>query len=249
MRYFDCHVHLASSDQTGFDRFVAYVGSRSGLVGCNLVLNTREEVSVVSARVNDLPSKAVVIPPLALEFDVPDSLKASRWCKIHPSLHRVTRQRIREVLRIVDSAGVAGVMIHHFPWGDDLEHNTGLELVIEVARAFPQIPVVATHGGGYESWQLRAHTARLRNVYYDFSVTFAVYEGTDHLRPWVQYVQRRKDRLLFGSDWPSAEAEPQLQTAACLAKEGGLGEDALESQLLENSSRLWSSRPNFEQDL
>jgi len=125
-----------------------------------------------------------------------------------------------------------------------MEHNTGLDLVIEVARAFPQLPVVATHGGGYESWQLRAHTARLANVFYDLSVTFAVYDHTDYLKPWSQYVQRRRNRILFGSDWPSANPEPQLAEAVRLAEAVGVSASDLEHQMLENSSKLWPAKSN-----
>lgn len=241
MRYFDCHLHLASPDSAGFTKLVEYLGARRDLVGANLVLNTPDEVAVVAARLGELPPHVVVVPPLPLGVDVPASLRASRWWKVHPALHEVTRERIPEVVRAFGSVGGAGVMVHHFPWGDRLEHNTGLELVIALARAFPEVPVVATHGGGYESWPLRAHTARLPNVYYDFSVTFSVFAGTDYVRPWVQYVQKRRNRILFGSDWPSAEAEPQLELAARLASEVGVGAEDLQAQLLENSRRLWPS--------
>jgi predicted TIM-barrel fold metal-dependent hydrolase len=244
MRYFDCHLHLGSSDDAGFTRFLAYVGTRSDLVGGNLVINTPEEASVVEKRLAELPPHIKIVPPLPLEFDVPASLTTSGWWKVHPALHQVDRGRIPEVVRLVSSRPTtAGVMVHHFPWGDRLEHNTGLELVIELARAFPKMPIVATHGGGYESWPLRAHTARLGNVYYDFSVSFAIYKGTDHVRVWTQYVQKRRNRILFGSDWPSADAEPQLDEAVRLAAEAGVGADELERQLLENSNSLWPRSP------
>jgi predicted TIM-barrel fold metal-dependent hydrolase len=241
MRYFDCHVHLASSDDDGFTKFVQYVRGRADLVACNLVLNTADELAVVARRRGELPSNVVVIPPVPLDLEVPAALSTSGWWKVHPTLHAITRDRIPAVVEKLRAVGAKGVMVHHFPWGDRLEHNTGLELVIELARALPDVPVVATHGGGYESWHLRAHTARLGNVYYDFSITFATFAGTDFLRPWVQYVQKRRNRILFGSDWPSAEAEPQLESAIRLAAEGGLAADALGAQLLENSKRLWSS--------
>ncbi|MCU1347483.1 MAG: hypothetical protein JWO56_513 [Acidobacteria bacterium] len=247
MRYFDCHMHLASPDDAGFTKFAEYVRARGSLVGCNLVLNTADEIAVVSRRLSELPANVVVVPPFPLDVEVPAELRASRWWKVHPTLHEITHARIPAVIERLGALDAAGVMVHHFPWGDRLEHNTGLELIIEIARAFPALPVVATHGGGYESWRLRAHTARLTNVYYDFSMTFWTYAGTDFVRPWVQFVEKRKNRILFGSDWPSAEAEPQLESAIRLAGEGGLGPEALGAQMLENSKRLWSSAKGGEQ--
>ncbi len=242
MRYFDCHLHLASPDSAGLTKFREYVASRVGLVGGNLVLNTSAEMAIVDKCLGEIPQGIVVVPPLPLDLKVPPSLRRSGWWKIHPTLHEISRERIPEVVRCLASVNPAGIMVHHFPWGDQLEHNTGLELVIAVARAFPEIPVVATHGGGYESWQLRAHTARLRNVYYDFSVSFSVFQGTDLLRPWIQYLQKRSNRILFGSDWPSAEAEAQLEEAVRLAAQASVTAAALEALLLENSTRLWSPR-------
>jgi predicted TIM-barrel fold metal-dependent hydrolase len=246
VRYFDCHLHLASPDSAGFTRFGEYVASRAGLVGGNLVLNTSAEIAIVGERLAELPERIVVVPPLPLDLKVPASLRRSGWWKVHPTLHEISRERIPDVVRCLASLNPAGIMVHHFPWGDRLEHNTGLELVIAVARALPEIPVVATHGGGYESWQLRAHTARLPNVYYDFSVTFSIFQGTDLLRPWIQYVQKRRNRILFGSDWPSAEAEPQLDEAVRLANDAGVTASLLEALLLENSSRLWSPKESSE---
>jgi predicted TIM-barrel fold metal-dependent hydrolase len=239
MRYYDCHVHLGSSDPLGFAKFLGYLRERPQLEGCNLILNTPEELAIVDEHFEQIPPNVVVVPALPLDFEVPRRLSVSGWWKVHPTLHRVNKERIPEVLRLIESNPTAGVMVHHFPWGDRLEHNTGLELVIEIARAFPQTPVVATHGGGYESWQLRAHTSRLPNVFYDFSITFSVYADTDHLRPWSQYVTHRRNRILFGSDWPSADPEPQLQQAVRLAADAGLSADLLENHLLENSYKLW----------
>lgn len=56
--------------------------------------------------------------------------------------------------------------------------------MIALAQAMPDMPVLATHGGGYESWAFRAHTGSLPNVLYDFSVTMAYYRGSDLLRPF-----------------------------------------------------------------
>ena len=137
MRYFDCHLHLASPDAVGFERFTQHLAERDGFVGGNLVLNTAAEVSIVADRLSKVPAGINIIPPLPLAGDLPAALRRSGWWKIHPALHEVSRERIPEVVRSLDAVRPAGVMIHHFPWGDRLEHNTGLELVIAVARAFP----------------------------------------------------------------------------------------------------------------
>jgi len=239
MRYFDCHLHLPSPDDYGFVRFREYMQSHPNLVGCNLILNSEPEMTVVERRLRELPDCVQIVPPLPLDLNIPDRLHSLRWYKIHPALHRISRERIPAVVSLVGASQARGVVVHHFPWGDKLEYNTSLELIIQIAQAYPELPVVATHGGGYESWQLRAHTARLKNIYYDFSISFSVYAETDYVKPWIQYVERRRNRILFGSDWPSAEAEPQLKYATELAQRTGMKESELELQLLENSARLW----------
>jgi predicted TIM-barrel fold metal-dependent hydrolase len=133
----------------------------------------------------------------------------------------------------------AGLMVHCYPWGKSLDYNTSLPLVLALAEAMPDTTILATHGGGYESWQFRSHAALFRNVIFDFSVTLSYYAQSDLLRPLQRYLRYSPDRVVFGSDWPSAAAGEQLAEVRRLAAEAGISDEQLELLLLTNARRYW----------
>ena len=132
-----------------------------------------------------------------------------------------------------------GLIVHCFPWGPNLRYCVSLPLVVALAQAFPNLPILATHGGGYESWAFRAHTGSLSNVLYDFSISLKYFRGSDLLGPFGVYARTRPQRLLFGSDWPWAEPSEQLEECMRLAQNVGVDKDELIMLLLENAQRYW----------
>lgn len=211
------------------------------MVGGNLILNTREEVDFVYGNLSKLPDSLNVIPYYDPAINFPPQLTRSGWYKIHPRIHQLKQNAIGPLCQSLreSTERPKGIMVHAFPWGPEIEFNVSLPLVIELAQALPQIPVLVTHGGAYESWAFRAHTGMLKNVVYDFSLTMAYYKGSDVLRPFQRYLKYSSDRIVFGSDWPSAESAEQLAECIRLAAEMEINEAELEARLLENAQRLW----------
>jgi predicted TIM-barrel fold metal-dependent hydrolase len=173
----------------------------------------------------------------------PREIDALGWYKVHPTLQHIGPEDIPRVCEAVTSMTPRprGLMIHCYPWGTEIEYAVSVPLVIRLAQSLPETPIVATHGGGYESWRLRAHTGSLPNVLYDFSVSLSYFRGSDLLGPVTQYMRSKPTRILFGSDWPSAEPEEQWAESVRLAAPAGLDEPSMERLLLENSRRLWPS--------
>jgi hypothetical protein len=244
MKYFDCHLHLPSPDRGGLDRLLRYVENAGDMVGGNLILNTRAEVDFTHAHIESLPSTLNIIPYYDPETDVPPELLRSSWYKVHPRVQRLELSAIQPICQSLCELGdpPKGIIVHCFPWGPDLRFNVSLPLVVALAEALPQTAVLAAHGGGYESWAFRAHAGMLKNVLYDFSVTMSYYRGSDVLRPFQRYLRYSPDRILFGSDWPSAESEEQLAESIRLAGEMGIPENELESIFLKNARRFWPAR-------
>ena len=170
MRYFDVHLHLPTADGAGLARLHAHVAARPGLVGGNLILNTRAEVEFAAAHRRELPPGLNLVPYLPLDDRHPAEIETLGWYKVHPALQRIGAPDIPRVCDAVLSMTPRpnGLMVHCYPWGVDLEYAVSVPLVIGLARALPGIPIVATHGGGYESLRLRAHTGSLPNVLYAF---------------------------------------------------------------------------------
>ena len=222
-----------------------HVRSRPELVGGLLVLNTPDEVAFAEAHLDDLPPNLTLVPPLPSICTIPDRIDASGWYKIHPVLHDLRSGDIDGVIATFRGLQdtLRGVMVHCFPWGPHLENEVSLQLVMELARSFPETPVLATHGGGYESWAYRAHVGGMKNVLFDFSMSLAYYSGADPLRPLQRYLVHSPDRVVFGSDWPSASPEEELRELTRLAREAGVTDTELEELLLSNSRRYWPAGP------
>lgn len=241
MKYFDVHLHLPSADVAGLDRLRRHADEQVDMVGGLLVLNTPAEVSFAHDHFDQLPSQLSCVPYYSAELEFPAEIARLGWYKIHPNLHKLDRQSIAPLVEQIAGAAVRprGLMVHCFPWGPNLDANISLPLVIALAQAMPEVPILATHGGGYESWAFRAHTGSLPNVLYDFSVTMAYYRDSDLLRPFGIYARSKPARLLFGSDWPWAEPLDQLAESIKLAEAMGICGDDLARQMLDNARQLW----------
>ncbi len=74
---------------------------------------------------------------------------------------------------------------------------------------------------------------------YDFSVTLSYFRGADAVRPYGVYMRTKPGRVLFGSDWPSADPAEQWTESVRLAEEAGITAGALEQLFLTNSRRYW----------
>lgn len=241
MKYFDVHLHLPTPDRAGLDALLRHIDAEPDMVGAHLILNTPEEVAFVHAQRGALPPSIRFIPYYEPGASLPPEFQADGWYKIHPGIARLHAGRVAEVRDALLAAPrpPKGIVVHCFPWGPQLEYNTGLPLVVELARAMPRTWILVAHGGGYESWQLRAHAGSFDNVLFDFSVSMAYYRGSDALRPFQRYLRHDPQCLLFGSDWPSAQCGEQLEECVRLAGECGVDAARLERLFLDNTRRIW----------
>ncbi|HJN15875.1 MAG TPA: amidohydrolase family protein [Armatimonadota bacterium] len=239
--YYDSHLHLPSPDRDGIAALRRKVESEAGMWGGNLIVLTRDEAACVSANLAEVPSELTIVPYLAAEGELPPELTRSGWYKVHPTFMQIAPEAIAGVVGRARSmgTGLQGLIVHCFPWGPELRFNTGVELVVALAQALPEAPIVATHAGGCDAWRLYAHTIELDNVLYDFSITMHIYRGTDCVKPLQAYLRQTPDRVLFGSDWPSAEPAPQLADYAALAEGIGMSQAHLADILNRNARRLW----------
>lgn len=241
MKFFDVHLHLPTPDEKGLEALMRHLESEPGMVGGNLILNTREEVDFAYRHLEALPPSLNLIPYYSQDEDFPVEFKRSGWYKIHPHISRITLSDI-DLLRdsiVASPVQPRGIIVHCYPWGAELEYSIGLPLVIELAKALPGMLILAAHGGGYESWAFRSHAGVLKNVFFDFSVTMSYYLNSDILRPFQRYLRYSPDRILFGSDWPSAQVTEQWLECVRLAHEIDLAEEQLETLFMANSRRLW----------
>ncbi|CAB3920870.1 MULTISPECIES: amidohydrolase family protein [Achromobacter] len=239
MQFFDTHLHLCRPDRAGLDELLTKLETLPQCLGGLLVLNTPEEVEIVHRHIDLIPSRVVLVPYLATAEELPAEMMRSGWFKIHPALHKLTSAALPGLSEQLTALAPRGVMVHCFPWGTQLQYSASLPIVIHLAQTLPDSTILATHGGGYESWRFRAHAGGLKNVHFDFSMTLDYYEGADAVKPLQRYLMHSPTRLHFGSDWPSGNIERQLGEQLRLAREVGVDERQLEALLLNNARAQW----------
>ncbi len=239
MNVFDTHLHLPSPNPAGVEAFNCMIEAYPGFQGGLLILNTPVGVEAILAQHARLDPRILLVPFFDPENPWDGILGRSKWVKIHPTYLDLGPDGLQCLIAALDRQRPVGVVVHHFPWGPDLRKPSGLEWIVRIAKTLPWLTVLATHGGGYESWALRAHAGPLPNVHFDFSCALHYYEGSDLLRPLIHYFRHSPERVHFGSDWPDAPPGSQLKECLRLGSEAGLDAHQVESLLLRNANRLW----------
>ena len=112
-----------------------------------------------------------------------------------------------------------------FHSGDPRHGCSHPDRIARVARAFPEMPVIAAHCGGWMQWAEARHAfAGMENVWYDTSSTFG-FGGND---PFFRALDAfGADRLMFGSDFPMWDAETEARRLLSLGLSDGENEGIL----------------------
>ncbi len=242
MKYFDSHIHITEPSLEGIEALLKHMDDQKNMVGGVLILNTMEEVEVVSMNLNKIPDNLVIVPYYNMPDNYPERIKQSKWVKIHSRISRLTVSDIPGVISLLKSKGdsIAGFIVDSFPWGTGIEYNISLPLTIKLATEFPDKSVLVAHGGGYESWQFRAHAGGLKNVFFDFAISTKYYEDTEYMKPLAKYLKHSPERVVFGTDWPFGEAKQHIKEYQKMADIALMKQEDLERIMLENSRKLWN---------
>jgi predicted TIM-barrel fold metal-dependent hydrolase len=243
MKYYDAHLHFASPDLSGLTKLKAYLANeKDSFVGGNLILNTPRELEFALQNKAEVPPNLNWVPFWDECYDYSNEECFCGWFKIHPVFSKIRPETVNTYAELVaaNRHRIRGLIVHAFPWGDDLIYRSSLELVLALAKVMPDTPILCSHGGGYQSWEFRAHTASIRNVYYDFSATAIYYADSDYVIPLKVYLNRCPERVIFASDYPTGTGTDHLQVYLRMALKAGMDENALERLLLKNSMSLWT---------
>lgn len=156
-----------------------------------------------------------------------------RGLKIHPvhQLFYPTDPRLYPLYALAQDRGVP-VMFHTgssiFP-GAKLKYGDPL-FIDDIAVDFPGLTIIMSHGGrGF--WYDRAQfLAKIRsNVYIDVSGL-----PPGRLLDYFPEMERLKDKFLFGTDWPGAVMERNIQAVLALP----ISASAKEAILMKNARKL-----------
>lgn len=156
-----------------------------------------------------------------------------RGAKVHPMFQDLRLDDRRLLATLEAMAGEFVVVMHVGAAGTDPGDRCSPAMLADIARAIPDLDLVACHFGGYKRFEEAAEIVVGLPVYLDTSWPPSVSAlGPARLRAVIE--KHGADRIVFASDWPMADPAAEIETIRAL----GLPDTDTEAILGGNMARL-----------
>lgn len=187
-------------------------------------------ISAVSAHSDRLWGFATLHP----DMDDPGKevervLKAGmKGIKLHPDMQHFSLADPAADRLFATCEGVCPMMFHT---GDNRYHNSNPTLVPAILKRHPRLQLICAHLGGYSEWDDAARCLSDLPVYVDTSSSSFVLPP-ERIRTLIDLYG--EDRVLFGTDFPMWEPQPEIDFLLSL----GLSDTAYRKIFSENIMKL-----------
>ena len=180
------------------------------------------------------------IPFAALHPEDPDrfseieriSRLGFKGVKLHPNYQEFypDEERIIELAKAMADAGLILLLHGGADWAFE-ELNASPASMARLMDAVPGLSIIIAHFGGFERWKDVEEILAGSPAWFDISFTLPFIDKNDFMR-----IARKHgtDRLLFGTDYPWADAAEQIQ----LLKSMDFSPEELHAILHENAEAL-----------
>ena len=148
--------------------------------------------------------------------------------KLHPDMQHFSLAEARAQRLFAACEGVCPMLFHT---GDSRYHNSNPSLIPPILKRFPRLQLICAHFGGYSEWDEAARCLADTNVYVDTSSSFFAFSD-ERARELIRLYG--EDRILFGSDFPMWEVQPEIKRLLSL----GLPDHTLRRIFSENLLEL-----------
>ena len=152
--------------------------------------------------------------------------------KLHPDMQHFSLADAGAERLFEACEGICPMMLHT---GGRRYHNSNPSLIPGILEKHPRLQLICAHFGGYSEWDEAVRWLPETNVYVDTSSTlFAV--GKERVAELID--RFGEDRILFGTDFPMWNAQPEIEALMSM----GLSETALEKIFSANIQKLIGDR-------
>ena len=156
-------------------------------------------------------------------------LKAGmKGIKLHPDMQHFSLADEKTDRLFAACEGVCPMMFHT---GDRRYHNSNPSLIPPILDRHPRLQLICAHFGGYSEWDEAVQCLRDTNVFVDTSSSFFSLTP-ERARELIGLYG--EDRVLFGTDFPMWDAQPEIDFLMNL----GLPDAALRKIFSENLMKL-----------
>lgn len=238
MQVFDCHYHIHTEEEPTVLK----------LIGRNVIFNSLEHYYKYKhkLKLNDTIT-------LIFDFKSEKSLekvkelhdnKEINALKIHSRIQEIDNESFQKLLQklIVFNPNVP-IIYDAFYYGHELEFKPALENLIQLTKAFPFLPIVVAHSGGYEMLKYFFHLRQINNIYYDLSLSLQLLSDSSVFLDLIKLVKfTDKSKILFGSDYPDAKPDLQFTILNDICTKLSLTEEHVHKIMYKNSCELFKPK-------
>lgn len=232
---------IRTGNKDGTEDALEQISKRAGavrVVVCSVATHPKQVDSINSYLAQAAARNPRFIPFCTLHPDMSEAaIKAEyarikelgmKGVKLHPDFQRFAAdgKEAEKLLGCLD--GALPVLIHS---GDKRYRLSNPDRIINAAKRFPYIKLVAAHFGGYSQWEYAENYKDIANAYFDTSSSLA-FLSSQRARQII--CDLGADRFLFGSDYPMWSAVDELERLQKLE----LDDDSLDKILYYNAARL-----------
>lgn len=123
--------------------------------------------------------------------------------KMHPfvSKDHIDDPAYFPVYELMESTGK--ILLCHPGSAPVFSDKTGYQRIERILKQFPELIMIIAHCGAYEYQEYSRIASEYPNVYFDTAMNFVQTPVFVNNGPSLEFINKHKDRLLFGSDFPN----------------------------------------------
>lgn len=204
MKIYDAHMHI---DLRSEDKLYKYLENISG---GNIIANSQEELNAVLSHqdIFDMGKKLNFIVYWHDGFEE----QSQRWkkelgikkigIKLHPRIQNYMTEDIEKIIVRLEKVDFDNIIIDAFDVGSRIENFISLQLILELAKAYPDKKIIVAHAGGYRCLEYLLVLKDFKNLFYDISFTINYLKSSSVVMDIQHLLYVRRNKILFGTDFP-----------------------------------------------
>lgn len=230
-KIFDCHLHV----EKGLEEYDL------ALQNANIIFNTVENYRLYAPRYKEFYHSVIFDYKNNFEFlaDCAREKKISAF-KIHSRLQKIAAADYSDItkhLRKLDAN--LPVIYDAFYYNSDLDYQPNLAALVELAVTFPKTNFIVAHAGGYNILQYFFHLRDLRNIGFDLSFSLQYLSDSSCYTDLIKLIKYTpKEKLFFGTDFPSASASLQYNILTTITETLKLADREIEDIFCNSWTRF-----------
>lgn len=239
MEIYDAHVHIDLREE---DRLYKYLEE---ICGGNIIANSQEELNAILCHQNIFSTGKKL--NLVVYWHDEFAEQSERWkkelgikkigVKLHPRIQNYVAADIEWIIDGLERIDFDSIIIDAFDVGSRTENFISLQLILKLAKAYPNKKMIVAHAGGYRCLEYLLVLKDFKNIFYDISFTVNYLKYSSVPLDIKNLLYTRRDKVLFGTDFPEYGLEETLNNFNRIVRDMEDKEEISQLVLYENFNK------------